>query len=409
MLPIPTDEKSYWRSAYKESLYQQAKGEIHVDVGIIGGGITGLTAAYLLKQAGLKVAVLEKRTVGAGTTGRTTGKVTSQHNIIYTDLVRRLGDKHALNYAHANQSAVEMVAKIIKKEKINCEWTVQNNYVYTVSPQKVRQFKQEAETAAKLDLPASFETSTPLPFAVTAAVVFSGQGRIHSQKYLLGLADAVNRGGSYVYEYSKVIGIRDGEPCRLLTAQATIYAKDIIVATSVPTLPLLARGGYCLLEYPTESYIIAGRYTEELPGMYISPDKDQYSILPVLNSDESLLLIGGNSHLSGLRLSKTRHYKKLVKYAQEKFGITEIAYRWSDRDYLGYDGIPLAGKLYPWSKHLYVGSAYRKWGLSNGTASAMILTDIITGQENQWAETYNPIRWHATRSIPHAVTEYIKH
>jgi len=43
------------------------------------------------------------------------------------------------------------------------------------------------------------------------------------------------------------------------------------VATNVPTLPLMARGGYCLLEYPTESYIIAGRLDRDLEGMYISP------------------------------------------------------------------------------------------------------------------------------------------
>ncbi|HYH35890.1 MAG TPA: FAD-binding oxidoreductase, partial [Candidatus Saccharimonadales bacterium] len=281
MLTLPDSERSYWRKSYVPSLYSSLKRDLTVDVAIIGAGITGLTAAYLLKRAGLAVAVLDKDTVGGGTSGRTTGKVTSQHNLIYDDLQQRLGPEAARLYGEANQAAVEQVAAIVRAEKLACEWQRRDNYVYTDDSTQLDRFKHEAETASSLGLPASFETGTSLPFVTKGAVKFAGQAKMNTQKYLSGLARAVHGGGSSVYEHSHVIGIRDGDSARVRTPHATVTARHIIVATNVPTSPLLARGGYCVLEYPRESYIVAGLVPKPLEGMYISPDKHNYSILPI--------------------------------------------------------------------------------------------------------------------------------
>ena len=407
MPQLPADEGSFWRQAYQGSSYPALQDDLEVDVGIVGGGITGLTAAYRLKQSGLKVAVLEKDTIGGGTSGRTTGKVSSLHNILYHDFQERLGKKTARLYGEANQAAVEQVAQIIKVENIKCDWQRDDNFTYTDDVDQIKQFKAEAATAASLGLPASFETTTPLPFKVRAAVKFSGQGKLHSQKYLIGLAAAVNGGGSHIFEKSNVIGIRDGNPARLKTGQGKVYAKDVIVATNVPTMPLLARGAFCILEYPTESYIVLGRLKAPMRGMYISPDKEHYSILPMEVDGEQLLLIGGESNVSGVRAGTRKRYQKLADYAAEKFDVDEITHYWSDRDYMTYDGPPLAGKLYPWSKHLYVASAFRKWGLSNGTAAAMIIHDQITGQANPWAAVYNPNRLRPVLNIPRVAAKYL--
>jgi glycine/D-amino acid oxidase-like deaminating enzyme len=407
MAVLPDIEKSYWREAYPTSIYPRLEDDLEVDVAIVGAGITGLSCGYMLKQAGFKVAVLEKRTVGAGTTGRTTGKVTSQHSLIYEELTNQLGLKGARLYGEAAQTAVERVEAIVRKEKINCAWQREDNYVFTDDPNQVEKFKAEAKAAAKAGLPASFETKLPLPFNVSGAVKFANQGRFHSQKYLLGLAKATNDDGSYVFENTHVMGIRDGNPGRVATRQAAVTAKHIIVATNVPTLPLMARGGYCILEYPTESYIVAGKIDVKIPGMYISPDKNHYSILPVEHKGQKLLLIGGGGHLSGLRISKDSHYHKLADYAEKYFGIHTLQYKWSDRDYMAYDRVPLIGKLYPWSNNLYVATAYKKWGLTSGTVAGMLLTDIISGTTNPWAPIFTPQRLRPVLSIPKAVARYI--
>lgn len=407
MLKIPDSEKSLWRDAYPESIYDALNEDLEVDLVVVGGGITGLTAAYLAKKSGLKVAVLEKSSVGGGTTGRTTGKVTSQHNIIYSELVKNLGNKKARTYADANQAALQKINEIVRIEGIDCNWQRDDNYVFTDKSDQIKLFRHEAEIAGRLGLPASFETETPLPFKVKAAVKFSAQGKIHSQRYLLGLAAAVNGERSYIFENSRVTGIRDGEHCRVKTKNGTVHAKNVIVATSVPTLPLMARGGYCILEYPTESYIVCGPLNSKVTGMYISPDKNHHSILPTEINGQKHLLIGGEAHVSGLRGSRQARFQRLANYAQKRFGLESITHSWSDRDYLAYDGLPLIGKLYPWSKHVYVGSAYRKWGLTNGTAAAMILIDLITGQRNDWASAFTPNRLKPIISIPKVVASYI--
>lgn len=396
-----SDKKpSLWRESYTPALYPELAEELAVDVAIVGGGITGLTAAYLLKKSGFNIAVVEKDTVGGGTTGRTTGKVTSQHNLIYADFTKRLGAETARLYGAANEAAVAKVAEIVAVEKIQCDWARDDHYTFTTDPNQVQKFKEEVQAAKKAGLPATFETTTPLPFEVAAAVKFTDQGKINAQKYVLGLAKAIHGGGSYVFEHSNVISIRAGTPGRIQTNRGKIVALNIIVATNVPTLPLVARGGYCILEYPTESYIVAGKLPQKLEGMYISPDSDNYSLLPVTVDGENYLLVGGEGHLSGMRGSTSKRYQKLANYADEHFGVSHADYHWSDRDYLSYDGPPLAGLLYPWSKNIYVASAFRKWGLSNGTASAMIIHDLITGIPNPWADIYTPQRFRPIKYIP---------
>lgn len=410
MALLPLKEHPLWRESYPDkSLYPRLVEDLKVDVVIIGAGITGLSSAYMLKQAGMTVAVVEKNTVGSGTTGRTTGKVTSQHNLCYDDFLQRLGADTARVYAEANQAGLERVSEIITKEKIDCDWERDAHYVYTTDPAQIKKFKDEARVAAGLGLPASFETSTPLPFEVKAAVKFANQGKFNSQKYVLGLARAVHGDGSFVFEHSMPVRIHDGNPSRIRTLDGSVTAKAIIMATNPPAVPLMARGGYCIMEYPTESYIVAGQPDKEVSGMYISPDKDNYSILPIAVDGESWLLVGGaGGNLPGFSGNRKARYMRLANYAEKHFGIREVKYHWSDRDYIAYDNIPLVGKVYPWSKNLYVGTAFKKWGLTNGTVAGMILTDILTGKKNPWASTFDSTRTKPILSIPHAAVQYFK-
>ena len=408
MIKLPDSQESYWRQAYpKKALYPRLNQDMEADTIIIGAGITGLTTAYLLKQSGLKVVVLDKATVGGGTTARSTCKVTSQHNLVYADLESRLGERVARDYGMANEAAIQQIDSIIKTQQIDCDWRHDDNYVYTTEISKVKELKHEAAIAAGLGLPASFTTDTPLPFDTVGAVKFSDQATFNSQKYLLGLARAVDGDGSFVFEHSNVTSIKDGSPCRVKTKDGSVTATNIVVATNVPTLPLAARGGYCIKEYPRESFIVAGRPTKPIKGMYISPDKGHYSILQVEDENGPLILIGGESNISGVRHGSKYKYKRLAEYAQKHFGVETIDYQWSDRDYLSYDSVPIIGKMYPWSKHLYVGTAFMKWGLSNGTVAAMILSDLITEQENPWVKPFDSNRFSPVASIPRVASKYI--
>ncbi|MGI8636476.1 MAG: FAD-dependent oxidoreductase [Segetibacter sp.] len=139
--------------------------------------------------------------------------------------------------------------------------------------------------------------------------------------------------------------------------------------------------------------------------MYITPSDPLRSILPITIGGQSWLLVGGEGHIPGLGGGSEARYQKLADYAKDRFGVTPT-YRWLARDYLSYDDIPLIGKIYPWSKNVYVATGFMKWGLTNGTVAGMILSDRILGKNNPWAATFDSNRLGPIKSIPKVFAKY---
>lgn len=405
MMELPKSEQSYWTKIPLKATYPKLKKDIAVDVCIIGAGMAGLTAAYFLTRAGKKVAVIEKNFVASGVTGSTTGKVTSGHNLTYKKLVDRQGLRKARHYAESNEAAVRVIAGIIREHKISCDWQFADNYVVTENPETVRSLYKEAKTADKIGLPATFERETPSPFWVEGAVRYKHHGQMDATKYLKGLATYLDQNGCDIYEQTKAKRVRDKRGI-VKVKGGKVRAKHIVIATNVP-FPPIAHGLYCALEYPLKSYIIAVKTNLPIKGMYIMPDKPKYSVLPVKNGSESLLLVGGEGHVPGLSFSSKKHHAKLAEFAERRLGASVVKYRWSASDYLGYDQMPLIGKLYPWSKRTYVATGFMKWGLTNGTVAGMIISDQILGNKNTWAEDLRPNRMSAIKAMPRVYIEYL--
>jgi glycine/D-amino acid oxidase-like deaminating enzyme len=405
-MSIPKNEASYWIESTPQNTYPHLHGGAQVDVAVIGAGIAGLASAYYLKKAGYTVAVIDRGIVGGRVTGNTTGKLTSQHNLCYDSFIQTFGEEKSRIYGEANQDAIASIEQIIADEHIGCDFEHDDNYVITEDTNAVAKFKAEAEAAKKLGLPAEFTTTCDLPFAIAGAVKFSGQAKFHARKFLLGLAKAVDGNGSYVYEHTEAFFAHDGGPSVVRTPHGNIRCKDIIIATNVPFPPFTHTyyGGY---EYPLKSYIVAGKLTAPFKGMYITESqRHMRSILPFKLQGEDWLLVGGESRFPGFSIGKNRH-QVLADYARERFGIAEIAYRWSTWDYISNDQMPLIGKLLPWSKRVYVATGFNKWGLTTGVIAGKILTDAIAGNASAWAQTFDSTRLSPVMSLPKAAMRII--
>jgi len=191
---------SFWLDSIEnKNKFNKLEKDISTDVCIVGAGILGLTCGYYLTKQGYNVVILEReKDIASKTTGHTTAKITSQHNLIYKYLIDSLGESMAKQYLYANQEAIENIAKIIKEEKIDCDFERQDSYVYTNNLAELEKIKFENEAVNSLGFKSEFVTFTPLPFDVLCAIKFPNQAEFNPMKYAYGLAKYITSSASSV-------------------------------------------------------------------------------------------------------------------------------------------------------------------------------------------------------------------
>ena len=374
------------------SRYPSLSGELAVDVAVVGAGITGVTTAYLLKQAGKSVALLEQSCVGFGATGYTTAKLTVGHSLIYRDLVESHGEDAARLSARSNQEAIERIAGIVAEHELDCDLEGTSNFVYTESESSVEQLEQEAEAARAAGIDAVLTTETDLPYPVAAAVRVDRQAQFHPWKYLAALAGLVDGDGSYVFESTRIRGVASGDPCVVEASGADLRARHVVVATQ---LPFLDRGFFFAKAHPTKSYAVAANVDDgSAPhGMYISIDQPTRSVRSTPAADGGrLLIVGGESHKPGTEPDTSERYAQLERFLSERFDAGPAEYRWSTHDYMPVDRLPYIGRLRRGDDRVLVATGFAKWGMTKGTLAAQVLADEILGLPNEYSDLYDAKR-----------------
>ena len=399
---LPGKPASLWVETAPPTAYPPLEENASADVAVLGGGIAGLTVALLLARGGASVALVDAGKVGQGVSGYSTAKVTSLHSLTYAELASSRGEDHAHVYGEANEAGLATVARLARELAIDCDFRRRPNFTFTESSDEVDQVREEAETAARLGLPSSFVEETDLPWDVAGAVRFEEQAEFHPCKYLVGIAQAIRGEGGQIYENTRAVDVRDGDPCTVrLENGRELRAGHVIVATH---FPFLDRSGFFARIHPERSYCLAVRIRGAVPqGMYISTQGHSLRSQPAPDGDGELLLVGGASHKVG-QGDEAGSYRQLEEYARERFDVTSVDYRWSTQDNIPLDSVPYVGKLAPFSKRVMVATGFRKWGFANGTAAAIILADAVKGREHPWAATFDSTRL----GPPGAAVEFLK-
>lgn len=357
-----------------------------VDVAIVGGGLTGILTAYMLQEKGIQAEVFEAETIGAGMTGYTTAKITSQHNLIYDRLIKQFGVEKAREYAGRNEQAISQYESIITANRIDCDFKKESAYVYTTKD--TANIKAEVNAAKKLGINAYYTDMTSLPFEVTGAVCFQNQAMFHPIKFLNAIAK-----GLTIWEHTRVVRIKGNT----LEVQEQTERKDepiyvieanrIIIATH---FPIVNHPGYYFLRmYQERSYIVAVEEKKGLKhGMYIGENDKDYSF----RRYGDYILIGGEKHRTGAGTNQS-HFDELKHAAYSYYPDAVFCYEWANQDCMTFDSVPYIGRFSKRRDDLYVATGYNKWGMTSSMVAATILTEYMTGAPYRKDSIFSPSRF----------------
>jgi glycine/D-amino acid oxidase-like deaminating enzyme/nitrite reductase/ring-hydroxylating ferredoxin subunit len=379
---------SLWSTTVEMPAFAPLSEDLEVDVAIVGGGITGLTAAMLLAEAGKKVLVLEARTIGSGVSNRSTVHMTEMVDSWYSDIESDFGKDGARLVAESSRAAIEQVKATASRFGIDCGLTRKSGYLYTEADKDVSDIEKEHEAAKRAGLAVTLAERAPLPFATKRALVYPDQQQVHIARYLAGLARAATEKGARICEWSHVISVEDGEPCVLhLEKGAVVRARQVFCATHTT----MNRAFIQTKIAAYRSYVVAYPNVSVPDGLYWDTADPYHYLSPFEIDGTTYLLVGGEDHKTGTKRETTECIDALHRWTKERMPVGDPSHRWSAQVWEPVDGLPFIGRNSV-SQHVFVATGFSGNGTTYGPIAAMIVADVILGRPNAWAELYAATR-----------------
>lgn len=386
-------QSSYWQTGSALERYPRLSGNLEVDVVVIGGGITGITSAYLLQKAGKRVALLERGRLAGVDTGHTTAHLTCAIDTPLTKLVKDFGDDHAQAVWDAGLAAMDQVAECVETERIDCGFDWVPAYLHApidhgVRSEDVSGLMAEAETAARLGFDARFVDHVPV--ANQPGMELDGQARFHVLEYLDGLVAAAVREGCQIFEHAAADDVED-EPLAVVSGDHRIRCGHVVVATHNPIVGKASLVGATLLQTKLAlytSYAVAGRtkpglVTDALywdtatPYRYLRVDR---------RGHHDIVILGGEDHKTGQVDDTTDRFEVLTAALRQLAPGIEIAERWSGQVIETADGLAFIGEMAP---RQFAATGFAGNGMTFGTLAGMMARDYVDGRANPWAGLFD--------------------
>jgi glycine/D-amino acid oxidase-like deaminating enzyme/nitrite reductase/ring-hydroxylating ferredoxin subunit len=396
------DAHSYWQRIEKP-LYKVLGQSRHADVCVVGAGIAGLTTAYMLRKAGFSVVVLDRERLGLGETGLTSAHLSNALDEGYMRLIRQHGLNGARQAAESHSAAIELIEDIQEDEEIACDFKRLDGFLFLGATDTTSLLLQEREAcfdAGLLDVQLLSRAETDL-FDTGPCLQFPDQAQLHPLKYLTGLADAATRRGVDIYTHTEVTQIRGGSPARVTTRQGyTIDCDAVVVATNSPINNKVAvhtkNAAY-------RSYLIALPVRSAYPQALFWDTEEPYHYLRFIenpDTDEHLLLIGGDDHRTGHDTDPERHFQRLRDWSADRLNLDRppIA-RWSGQIMEPLDGLAYIGKNPMDHDNVYVVTGDSGHGMTHASIAGLMLPDLILKRDHPWSRLYDPSRLYLN-SIP---------
>lgn len=381
------NDKSIWETRPPEELrrYGALEGDLRTDVLVIGGGMAGYLTAFRLAETGRKVTLVEGYRLFSGTTAKSTAKITYNQGEIYTTLVKNYGNETAAMYYAAQCEGMRRYYELVKRYCIDCDWQILDSYVYSRRDDKAEKL---LDAMLKAGIPCR---STKLSYNGNdvSAIKTESQYSFDPLRFLRALPVNFD-----IYENTRVIAM-DAENRIAVTANGNIKADSIVVATRYPIID--SHGSYFFRLRPSMSYTIAVKGASA-DATYLDLRENGLSVRPY----DGGVTIGGCDRRTGTKGKDA--FAELESRAAEFFPGKEIETRWSGQDGVTFDGLPYIGTYSPELRGVYVIAGFGKWGMANSMVASDIVTDLIEGRREDYAEIFSP-----SRKVKGAAGGYIRH
>lgn len=360
------------------------------DVAIVGGGITGLSTAWLLQKAGKRCLVLEAKNIGFGTTGGTTAHLNTMLDTPYHVMIKNFGEDNAKLVAHAAKEAIALIKQNIDDLQINCSFKHVPGYTFAQNEDEAKELDDMLESCQQVGVEVAYTDRIPVPITHNKAIVFNNQAQFHPLQYVYGLAKAFEEAGGVIVENTRVKGI-EGDDVISITGDTTYQAKAVVFATHIPI-------GINLLHLrciPYRTYALGVRLKDEKDYPYgLAYDcKDPYHYYRTQEIDGvKYLIAGGCDHRTAAEENTEKIFLQLEAHVRTHFDVEEVIYAWSSQYFEPADGLPYIGHLPGHAANVLVATGFGGNGMIYSRVAAITLSKMLLGEETPYTKLFDPNR-----------------
>ncbi len=405
------NQSSWFNDTLQPAKFEKLSENISVDVAIVGGGIAGITTAYLISKSGKSVALLEDGYIGSGETGRTTAHITHALDDRYYNIEKNHGTNSAKMAAASHTSAIDFIDRTVREERIDCAFSRLNGYLFLDPTDNKSSLDKEITALRNAGISsAKIESKSPLGSKETSpCICFQGQAQFQPMLYLTAIANKMSQNNEVkIFTETHAQEIQTVNSTNVIKTNTgySVTARDVVLATNAPIIDKASKIYDKQVAYRTY-VVVAEIQKNSIPSALYWDTGNQNSddhvkpyhyvrIQQTGNETNDLLIVGGEDHKTGSPNDRTdfdTKFKNLETWMRKIFSVDgPIVYNWSGQVMEPLDGLAIIGPNPGKDKNIYIATGDSGNGITHGTIAGIILHDLILGKNNPWAELYNPNR-----------------
>ena len=386
---------SLWMAEVDLALRPALAADAEADVCVVGAGIAGLTTAYLLAREGRTVVVIDDGAVAGGESSRTTAHLVSAVDDRFFELERLHGEKGARLAAESHAAAVDAIERIARELGIDCDFERLDGYLFDPPGTKDSVLDRELDAARRAGLTVEKVPRAPLrDYDTGPALRFANQGQFHPLKYYAGLVRGIEAAGGRIHGATHAEDFTGGARAQVKTATGrTVTARALVIATNSPVNDRVV---VHTKQAPYRTYVVAAPVPAgSVPRALYWDTEDPYHYVRLQRHDATsdMLIVGGEDHRTGQADDADDRYARLEAWTRGRFPQAgPFPHRWSGQVLEPADRLAFIGRNPMDADNVYIVTGDSGNGITHGTIAGLLITDLVVGRPNPWADLYDPSR-----------------